>query len=275
MRVLKFLFRSNLFISLGAVAFLLGASWLMQLPLLPWEYYLLVGSATFWIYNLNVFLLHLAGERHKGNSRVRWQRLHSGPMLSLLVSSLLAAVYTSFILHWAEVLWLLQLGLISVLYTLPYFKAQPKPWQLRSIPLLKIFLIAYVWTGMSVGLTAIHFQLPLAQAMLPFVGAFAFILAITLPFDIRDYKADQAFRLLTLPGSIGIRATKGLGLVLLTLFALLYFFQLTNPLYLLLCVLPSAWLILKAHPDRKWWYFTALLDGCLLLYALSLFLAQL
>lgn len=274
MRVLKFLIRSNLFISLGAVAFLMGASWLMKVPLLPWPYYLLVGSATFWIYNLNVFLLRLAGERHQGNSRLRWQKLYNWPMQLLLLITLLLGVYGSLQMSLKEILWLIHLGLISVWYTLPYFQPNPRPWQLRSIPLLKIFLIAYVWTGMSIGLTAIYSGLPIEHIILPFVGAFAFILAITLPFDIRDYKADQAFRLLTLPGSIGVRATKGLALILLIFCAVLYFFRLSAPVYLFLSLLPAGFLIFLTRPDKPWWYFTGLLDGCLLLYGIALYLAQ-
>ena len=43
-----------------------------------------------------------------------------------------------------------------------------------------------------------------------FITQFIFILAITLPFDIRDYYRDLAHPLWTIPGLIGIDRTKKL-----------------------------------------------------------------
>ncbi len=55
------------------------------------------------------------------------------------------------------------------------------------------------------------------------VEQFLFIIAITLPFDIRDLDFDKDFNLKTIPTSIGVKKTIILSEVLLVLFLILKF----------------------------------------------------
>lgn len=80
----------------------------------------------------------------------------------------------------------------------------------RKFPLLKVFYVGLVW-----GLVNAWLSLP--QLRVPFFWtSFLFITALVLPFDIRDMDTDDV---VTFPKLIGVRNTKLLALLLLSLAA--------------------------------------------------------
>mgnify|MGYP001364206609 FL=1 len=97
------------------------------------------------------------------------------------------------------------LALLTALYAVPFL---PNNTNLRTLPTLKIFIIAVVWAGVSVYLPVVYeasaftteFYLMLAQR-------FMLVLALIIPFEIRDLTYDSA-ALGTLPQVLGIKKTK-------------------------------------------------------------------
>lgn len=88
------------------------------------------------------------------------------------------------------------LGCISFCYSMPFSK-----WGLRGIPFLKIFLIASIWSGISIGLLLmVHHDIFTHPFLL--LSVFCYVIGITIPFDIRDQSTDEA-SLKTIPQSIG------------------------------------------------------------------------
>jgi len=112
------------------------------------------------------------------------------------------------------------LGLFTLLYALPLFGYNTS---LRNLSGLKIFVIAFVWAGVTV-------LLPLADninvwkwdVFVLFLQRFFLVLALILPFEIRDLRFDLA-QLGTIPQKFGVRGTRIIGLVLICLFVLLEF----------------------------------------------------
>ena len=110
------------------------------------------------------------------------------------------------------------LGFITVLYALPVFSRKRT---LRSLLGVKIYAIAVVWAGVVV-------TLPVLQAthevgwdeMIMSIQRFLFVVAITLPFDIRDLGYDDV-SIGTLPAQLGVKKTKMLGVLILVFFVLL------------------------------------------------------
>jgi 4-hydroxybenzoate polyprenyltransferase len=92
---------------------------------------------------------------------------------------------------------------------------------------LKIFVIAFVWATVTVILpvlsgdteafTSINF-------LIEFVQRLVFVVALTLPFDIRDIRFDT-HQLGTIPQMIGIKQSRILGVVMLTLVVLFEFLK--------------------------------------------------
>ena len=173
-----------------------------------------------------------------------------------------------------SIIFLLHLGLISTLYNVPEKSKGMFHFPLRSIPILKIFLIAYVWSSISSFLPAIlvHEQVFTLRIILVFFAHLMFIISITLPFDIRDFQVDNEKALITFPQLIGIIPTKLLAIVCLFIFTLIIS-TITQSWYILFFSLFTAILILNSSPKRKDYYFTFYLDGTIILYFITIILS--
>lgn len=100
----------------------------------------------------------------------------------------------------------LPLALISWMYSRPFMFVGGKPFALRQVPYLKLFLIALVWTLMGVCLPHLWHDMTLNRtSVVLMLMRFMFILAITLPFDIRDGVADKVQGIKTLAHVLGYR----------------------------------------------------------------------
>lgn len=112
-------------------------------------------------------------------------------------------------------------GGLTLLYAIPFYKSR----NLRSLSGAKIFIIALVWMGVVVLLPLEYHNLNFRpKVFYQCLEIFFFVIALTLPFEIRDLKYDKA-ELGTLPQKLGISKTKGLGVMLLVASGILVFTQ--------------------------------------------------
>ncbi|MGB3608071.1 MAG: hypothetical protein WA775_03775 [Psychroserpens sp.] len=119
---------------------------------------------------------------------------------------------------------LLYVGIFAIatfLYAVPLIPKAiflDQQMNLRSISGLKIYVIALVWTGVTVFLPLMNNEQELSNDVLIVAGQrFVFVMALMLPFEIRDLSYDS-LRLSTIPQKIGVKRTKILGLLLLIAF---------------------------------------------------------
>lgn len=110
------------------------------------------------------------------------------------------------------------LGFVSFCYSLPF-----SGLGLRAIPFLKLFLIAFVWAGSSIGLLLVVHQAVFQHSLL-FLSVFLFVIGITIPFDIRDSASDEK-ELKTIPQVIGIKNSKILALLSLILSGFFFYLE--------------------------------------------------
>jgi hypothetical protein len=136
-----------------------------------------------------------------------------------LLSFLLMGYYALQLSHCA-ILILVVLGATTFFYAIPFLPRHlfvDKQQNLRSIGGLKIYIIAFVWTGATVALplanTDIKYEWSVTAILLYAVQRFVFIIALMLPFEIRDLKFDS-LKLSTIPQKIGIKKTKLIGILL-------------------------------------------------------------
>lgn len=112
------------------------------------------------------------------------------------------------------------LGVFTFFYAVPFL---PNQKNLRSLKSLKIFIIALVWAGTTLWLPIVHqHSLFSMNVALETFSYFIFVLALILPFEIRDLKFDYA-ELGTFPQRFGISKTKIFGYVLLLVFIIVSF----------------------------------------------------
>jgi 4-hydroxybenzoate polyprenyltransferase len=173
-----------------------------------------------------------------------------------------------------EIIILIPLGLVSVLYTGAIISRNKMVLKLREVPFLKIFLIAFVWSCATVLLPAINLGQPiLSQEVLTLLlRRMLFIFAITVPFDIRDLKADASARIKTLPTVFGLDTARSMAIAAMLIFAALVIYQyFISEQNILLCVaflisaVVSIWLIKKPAGENKRWHYYIGLDGMMLL----------
>ncbi|RSK30199.1 UbiA prenyltransferase family protein [Hymenobacter metallilatus] len=263
----------------GAALGLMWATFLFWRVHIPLRLGGLIFAATLFLYNLDSVLPYKQGQQPGLSRRKQWIRGHRR---QLVVVTLLAGAGAGGLFLTDDRLllltpFLLHLALISVLYSLPLLRRHGRWWALRDVPLLKVFLIAYVWAGVTVWVPALYLGRQLLEPVVGilFLRRFLFILALALVFDIRDYSKDRATGTRTFPGVFGVLATKLLALVALGGAALLVppGAPAGQEAALLLPLLVAAAVIWLAEETRPDYYFALLTDGVMLLLFLAVWWA--
>jgi hypothetical protein len=257
----KFLLKENLFISFAAVAFYASGAKLLDLPIK-----LHMTSLVFWSSLLTYQISTRLGPATSFSPVFPGiKRLPAWRRYAYLIIVVIVAIHIP-LLTTSTFLMLLHLGALSVLYNVPTKKPET-PWiPLRGIPLLKLFLIAYVWAAMSTLLPVTSLHVPVeATTLLVFLAHFLFILAITLPFDIRDHHTDREKRLTTIPHLVGIRWTKIIALAAMA-FSSIILWQFTNSFLIFFFAGIVGLLIVGAKAPRQEHYYTFFIDGTIILY---------
>ncbi len=262
--------RENLFISICSIFFFLSGCVLVNGTYPDIPDISLIFWSTLLIYSIN--------------SSVKFNFLNADSYKSLLPPTSkkaksvilifgISLVHTPFI-NLESIFFLLHLGLISTLYNVPEKTKSSFHFPFRSIPALKIFLIAYVWASISSFLPAIiaNEQVFTSQILLIFLAHLLFIISITLPFDIRDFQIDRKNDLITFPNLIGIIPTKLLAVACLISFTLIIH-QITHEWYVFIFSLLTVALILNSSTTKKKYYFTFFLDGTIILYFITIILS--
>jgi len=132
--------------------------------------------------------------------------------------ALLGVGYFGFQLRLDEILMLVPFLLLTIFYVLPIKWLSKSKKSLRTISGIKIFVIAFCWAGVTVLIPLIHLKVSFSWDLAGvFLQRLLFVLAITIPFDLRDLEYDEA-NLKTIPQMLGISKAKKFGLLLLMFF---------------------------------------------------------
>jgi 4-hydroxybenzoate polyprenyltransferase len=160
-------------------------------------------------------------------------------------------------------LYIIGFGIITFLYAIPFLPKKiflDSQQNLRSISGLKIYVIALVWTGVTVFLPLINndFQLHVDVFITAF-QRFIFVMVLMLPFEIRDMKYDS-LKLSTIPQQIGEKNTKLIGVLLMILFFFIEYFKNelnSNQIIILLIVTFMTILFLVLSKKNQGKYYSA------------------
>jgi 4-hydroxybenzoate polyprenyltransferase len=208
-QIVQWLFFGNWFIAICASA----ATWQSFVLLhvsIGWLQVGFSGVATLFVYTIDRVVAWesmkpLLGSRH------RWLVAHNKQLIVVCMASVAVLAILSIKLSLAEWLLLGHLGILSVCYSVPLLGSKGggrKP--LRSLPGVKIFLIAYVWAVATVGLPVLASGQNMfgGRSLLLMAERGLFIFALTLPFDVRDAEGDKAIGVRTLPHMLGVGGVK-------------------------------------------------------------------
>ncbi len=135
--------------------------------------------------------------------------------------SFMLMVFYAFKLETKVLFILAGLGVVTFLYAIPFLPKRmylDEQQNLRQISGLKVHIIAAVWAFTTVVLPLLNNHQELtAKVWITVLQNFVFVLALMIPFEIRDLKFDS-IKLATIPQQIGVKKTKILGVLLLLIF---------------------------------------------------------
>ena len=138
------------------------------------------------------------------------------------LANLLIALFYIHQLHKTSWIVLIITGLFIGVYAIPVY---PGVRNLRNYGILKVFLVALVWTLITSVLPVAQYRIePVWDFCILWTQRFLLILVLMVPFEIRDLKYDPP-ELRTIPQRIGVRATKRLGFFLVMVHFLLTFLK--------------------------------------------------
>ena len=275
-KLIGFTTNSSLLIGIAAAGYLYSAY--LQLALAPDRHLILVvGLATICMYNLQKLMgLMMFGKDISLLNRPGFKPLLAGTLISGLLLAL------SLFFAGIEILfWLAFPALLSVFYAAPVFPYRGIKIALRGYPYIKIYLILFVWMWVTAimpwGLSGAEFS---ADFMLFFFQRALFLMAILIPFDIRDLQADFTFQR-TIPQMAGVRTSIKTALLLMAGYAALALIRwqtggieieiLTG---LLATGLAGAILIRHTDEQKPDAWFTFLIDSLLWLQPVLILLAD-
>ena len=166
-------------------------------------------------------------------------------------------------------------GAITFLYAIPFLPKRlflDKQHNLRSIGGLKIYLIALVWSGVTVFIPLINQQYIIdADVVLTGLQRYIFVIVLMFPFEIRDLRYDS-LKLSTIPQRIGVKQTKIIGVLLLVLFLFLEFFKnninVFNIIMLLIITFITMLFLVFSKIEQRPYYSSFWVEGIPILWLL-------
>lgn len=236
--------------------------------------FVFIFGSTLVVYNLNM-LSGLDELRHVGtdSERHHWCIRNERLMKMTFAFGLVLASISIWFLHSDVWLFMVPLSAVALTYTLPVLRKRSSRIRLREVGLWKIFIIAVVWAGMTVILPAVHLQgwhqITDPNSWQLGIERGIFILAITIPFDIRDLENDAKKGVATIPSTVGTFRSLLLAIVLLLLHAFLMWMRLgfEHPLFQahLISTLITILAISYATPNRNDMYCSFWIEGTMML----------
>ena len=190
-RLVKGLVFSNTWIGLACLAQIAYSSLLVGLePDL--DIMLFACFSTIAVYNWQR-LVRVSGQAPEAHSaRHQWIEQNRSWLWTFMGTALIGSVYFLLQLSRTFQVTVAFFAVITFFYTLPWFSKTSRKG-LRELPYVKVFLIALCWAGVTAFLPlleegAVGWRIALLVA----TERFFFILAITIPFDVRDLPFDNA-----------------------------------------------------------------------------------
>ena len=193
---LHFLIYTNIIVALGAFSLYKVTEILFKISDLKMGFF--VFFSTLFAYNYMRISDYFFNNRKRIVNNLHLHLLFNACSLIIFFSLLF-----SFDIYFIKLV--LPVLIISLIYPLS-ININNKSYSLRSIPFLKVFLISFVWSYVTFLIPLIYHGYSIDYYYLDFFfQRFLFVLAIAIPFDIRDRYIDK---IKTLPNTIGVFNTQ-------------------------------------------------------------------
>lgn len=242
-----FYINSSIHVALSVVSFAIITMLNFNIPV-DFNICLFIFLGTITGYNI-VKYAGIAGLHHSSLTK----NLRLIQVFSLFI--FLGLLFVIFSLSLNAILFSAIMGVFTLLYILPFFGGGRN---LRALSGVKIYVIAFVWGGVTVLLPLINnIELLQWDVALTLLQRFLFVFVLTLPFEIRDLKFDMA-KLNTVPQIFGVGKTKIIGVLILFVVLLMEFLKsasdFSSVISLILVIILLSVLIIRARIRQPKYY---------------------
>jgi len=243
----------------------------------------MVFSFTFFTYNgQRLFRLRKKVlQLDNTGTRLQWVIKYKTTLIMFTVLSGIIGLVFSYFVNINCFIVLIPMGILSVFYVIPIIPFYSKSPTLRELPYLKIIFIGIVWSLTIVWLplieTAPTLELPNLNLLKSLAQNFLFVIAITLPFDVRDIKFDKTSNLKTFPRLIGVKGSNSVSLILLMgSIYLLYFLPVgaDNFYALLMGHIITMIMVASTKENRKELFFAGLIEGSVIVLYVCVLISE-
>ena len=192
-----------------------------------------------------------------------WFYNHKIGLLILVAVSIVLLGYITFFYSFnlKSVVILFPFAFMTLFYVVPLFKTTKVEISFRNFPFIKIGSIAISWAGITVFFPLYEAGIVFtSNVYIEFFQRLLFLVAIIIPFDIRDMHIDPK-TLKTLPQLFGVNVSKIIGYIFLLLFIFLEIFKdksdnIITAYILIVVSIVTATFLLFSTP-RRTRYFTS------------------
>ncbi len=269
-KCLNFLLFGNVFVAICAVAQAFVTFNFLTLKPDLWVCGFLFFS-TLGFYNFCLLINKPNTKLHLGHNRNNWFFAHRNLNLTLTIVAGFAIFLFFLMLNFGSKILVVLLGILAATYNFPLHWLKSKFFNLRNIKGLKLFLIAFVW-ALSVVLLPIlqaGIFIPQREIIVLISKQFLLFVAITIPFDVRDFMEDKASNLKTVPIIWGVKKAYKFAIILLLINLVLGFgFKslIVDDKFFASVIPPvlAIFLITKASLRKNKYYYFLYLDGVLI-----------
>lgn len=271
-RFFDFTLFGNIYVALGAVCLVQSSIIQLGFKVHLLYYSLLVFFSTLFVYNFQRVFYKPAPDESFNSIRRKWIFENKATIKLLTLIGFLGVAVTFFFNNHNLLFFLSPLLVLSLIYFLPSIK-------LRKNPLLKLLTLAIVWTMTTavVPVLLISIEPFNSETLLHILIRFCFMIAICIPFDIRDLEIDKADSVSTLPLMLSENTARWLAFGFMLLYIILIVFEFTSGIIalnvfiaLLLSAVINAVLVLMSNSKRSEYFYVAGIDGTMILQGVLL-----
>lgn len=273
-RIFQTFIFSHIFIGLGAAVLSLSSYFILsdfRLTNASFELAGFIFFATVLVYNF--YIVSDSYPSPGSSEREIWIAGHGGFIRTVFWVSFIGLLCTFLFLTTYQIIVLAHLAVLSFLYVHPFDNNIFK-FHLRRFPVIKIFVLAYVWSSVTVVLPALAVgKLFNSETMLIFIERFVFILALAIPFDIRDYVKDKEENIMTIPGVFGVSGSKIFSISLLAGIVLFSFWNRGLDYVVIsraISAMAGIFLIYKINEKADDFFYMVFIDGVLIFHFVML-----
>lgn len=281
---MKFLKQFSDLILFGNIYVALGASCLIQSTLIQIgsnkfliEYSILVFFSTLFVYNLQRVFYKPQQDKSLHSIRRKWI-FENQIIIKALTLIGFSGVCISFFFNDLKIIFYLSpLLILSLAYFLPFIKLRKSPW-------FKLLTLVLVWTTVT-AVVPILLNTPAVfteHHLLHAVVRFTFMLAICIPFDVRDLLVDAADNVSTIPHLMGETRTRWFANACMFIYILLIILEFISGMFnlnifyaLLISAVINAIIVFRSNSKRSEYFYVAGIDGTMILQGVLLMIANL